>query len=261
MMRTSGSRSVANSVAPTAGLVALDADMATHRAALATGVPDLVLNVTEAASPAAILESLCHLGDTACTQLGDIVSTPTSLLSRIRGSGPGTSFGAIVAKMEAGLPVRLQSPFEGSDFVAGAVWRPHQFGDSQRSDGLMKLRFAPSAVDLPLHAHEHSARFIMVLEGRGFHHISASPIDRFDGSDVRTVPIRERDVLLFSPGVIHTFSTDREALTLLSYHSPFVPLENPGQYTLPATIVLPRDLRHSQAYPACDPAWNVLAQR
>ncbi len=229
---------------------------ATPFASPVTTFTDLVLEIDDSATGEAILEAVLRLGDTACTRLVTEFPNPVSLISRMRGTGPGTSFGAIIDRMEAALPVELQSPFEGSDAVAGAVWP--QLG---RLDGLMKLRFSAGAVDLPLHAHRHSARFIMVLEGRGFHHVSASPLDHFDGSDVRTVPIRERDVLLFSPDVIHTFSTDREALTLLSYHSPFVPLEDPGQYTLPPTVVLPRELRHEQARPACDPAWNVLARR
>jgi mannose-6-phosphate isomerase-like protein (cupin superfamily) len=161
--------------------------------------------------------------------------------------------------MEAARPVELQTPFEGSHFVAGAVWRPDAFGEPDRRDAVMKLRFVAGALDLPLHVHEHSARFIIALEGRGFFHVSGRPVDQFDGSQVRTVPVRNRDALLFSPGVVHTFSAPDEPLTLLSYHAPYVPLDDPGQYALPPVVVRPRDLHHDRSWVACDPAWNRLA--
>lgn len=56
----------------------------------------------------------------------------------------------------------------------------------------------------------------------------------FSGADIRSTSIRVGDVLAFSRGVVHTFNTDSTALVLLSYHSPFIPLDDPRQYSLPA---------------------------
>lgn len=182
-------------------------------------------------------------------------------ISRIRGTGPGVSFGRLVSELERDHPVELKSPFENSKYVAGGVWDGRQILGEYCDAALLKLRFGQGAVNLPLHSHEHSARFIVVLEGRGFFHVSPESIDRFTGRDVRNVPVRSRDALLFTRGVVHTFSAPDESLTLLSYHAPYVPLEDDGQYTIPAMKLLPRDLlaRAADSQVACDPVWNVLA--
>ena len=189
-----------------------------------------------------------------------LVPARTLLLGRVRGTGAGVSFGKIVSDMEGSDPPRLVSPFEGSHSVAGAVIEGRVWADPARDDAFLKLRFAAGSVDLPMHAHEQSDRIIFVLDGRGFYHVSAASLADFSGEDVLHVPVRERDVLMFPRGTIHTFSTDGHALDLLSYHAPFVPLDDPTQYTVPAKHVLPaRLLDRSQARVTCDPAWTCLA--
>ncbi len=182
-----------------------------------------------------------------------------ALISRVRGTGPGASFGNFIAAIENEFPFALQSPFEECATAAGAVLPLGAALGQERDDALLKLRFEAGSVDLPMHAHEHSARFIFAVSGRGFFHVSSQSVDSFDGRDIRYVPIRPRDALMFMPGTMHTFSAPNEPLVLFSYHAPYVPLDDPRQYTLPTERVYPMqipDVPPGQV--ACDPAWSVL---
>lgn len=183
-----------------------------------------------------------------------------AMLGRLRGTAPGASFGAVVDAIRRAFPRELQAPFEGSDHVAGAALQPHEAGLSGRDDGLLFLRFAAATTDLPMHAHEESDRLIYVLEGRGTFHVAPGDWRHFDPQRIRSTPIRARDILLFAGGTVHTFSTDSEPLLLLSYHAPFIPLQDPRQYTLPSQLAYPgREIDRRNARPACDPAWTLLA--
>lgn len=154
---------------------------------------------------------------------------------RIRGTGPGVSFSAAVAALERAWPIELRFPFEGSALVGGAAWSARDLIDPEEDAAAVKLRWEPGADDLPMHTHTSSDRFIVVLEGRGYYHVSGQAVDAFDGSDVRTIAARPMDVFAFTRDVVHTFSTGPdEGMTLLSIHLPFVPLDDPGQYALPA---------------------------
>lgn len=137
-------------------------------------------------------------------------------------------------------PLELQSPFEGTDSVAGAVWLgSHLFGPTC-TDALMKLRFDAGSYELPLHVHEHSDRVIIVLQGSGEFHYTTQLVSGFDGADVATIPVEPGMVLIFTRGLLHTFSAPAEPLYLLSYHAPFIPLEDPRQYTLPEVRWVPK---------------------
>lgn len=105
--------------------------------------------------------------------------------------------------------------------------------------------------------HEQSDRFIIVFEGRGLFHLSSSRLEDFEGSDVRSVPIRSRDVLIFPRGVLHTFSAPDEQMVLLSYQSPFIEFDDPRQYTMPEISWMPSQVEETGQV-ACDPAWTVL---
>jgi len=179
------------------------------------------------------LRALLSLAESMLTELRRNSSHPTAVTTRIRGTGPGVSFGDTVASLEREHPIDLVYPFEGSDHVGGAVWRGDQLLGPAYGASLAKLRWEPGADDLPMHVHEHSDRFIVVLEGRGFYHVTDQRAHNFDGSRVRTVAARERDVFCFTRGVVHTFSTDRHPMTLLSVQTPFLHFDDPAQYTLP----------------------------
>jgi mannose-6-phosphate isomerase-like protein (cupin superfamily) len=181
------------------------------------------------------------------------------MVSRLRGTGRGVHFRDLVAALERDHPLTLQSPFEGSELVAGAAWEGPSLIGSGCTAALAKLRWSPGADDLPMHVHDHSDRFIIVDKGRGYFHVSDQPIERFDGSDVRSVPARERDVFVFTRGVVHTFSTAEEPMTLLSCQLPFLPFEDPHQYRLPQIRWTARENPESTpARVALDPSWMLL---
>ncbi len=205
--------------------------------------------------------------DTAKTYVDDLRSDPScglgllgaAFLGRIRGTGPGVSFTALVDAIREAHPVSLQSPFEGSSTVAGAVLHPRELIHADRNDAMLLLRFAAASADLPMHSHEHSERFIYVVSGRGYFHVSDDDVTRLAPSDIRHVPVRARDALLFRRGTVHTFSTDREPLLLLSYHGPYVPLNDPAQYTIAQPKTCPASLMNpTHSAVSFDAAWTRL---
>jgi len=153
--------------------------------------------------------------------------------SQIRGTGPGCSFRDLVDEALEARPVLTRRPFEESPAIAGGGWIGRELDTPHSDEALIFLEFDAHAGDLPMHAHEHSARFIVVLEGRGFFHTTPELLGEFSGRSVWNTAVRERDVIAFRPGVVHTFSTFQHAMTLLSFHAPFIPLDDPRQYTLP----------------------------
>ncbi|MEQ9617059.1 MAG: cupin domain-containing protein [Phycisphaerales bacterium] len=210
------------------------------------------------------LETILDLAKQAHTVLTNHEAMATdhaAILSRIRGTGPGVSFGRLVSALELLNPIRLDRPFEGTDSIAGGVWDPAEILGLDTNSAVVKLQFDKGTDRLPLHVHEHTDRVIFVVEGRGFFHVSRQCLDSFDGTEVRSVPIRSRDVLAFTRGVVHTFSCPDEPLVLLSCHFPFVPLDAPDQYTIPRHRICPADLVHGESRIACDPSWNSLLAR
>ena len=158
----------------------------------------------------------------------------TAVMGTVRGNGPGVSFSELAGILERDHPIEIQYPFEGSEHVGGAAWLGSELLGKTETAGVAKLHWKAGAGDLPMHTHETSDRLIVVLEGRGFFHCSDQTVERFDGSDVRTIAARERDVFVFTRGLVHTFSTTDSGMTLLSCHLPYLPLDDPAQYRLPA---------------------------
>lgn len=158
---------------------------------------------------------------------------PASLLGKLERPSFAKSWRHFAAQFERQYPLELVSPFEETDSIAGAVW-PGSIIDPQRDDGLAKLRFDAGTRDLPMHVHENSDRCILVLQGRGLFHLSNATLDTFSGRDIRTVSVQPGQVLVFTRGLLHTFSTNHEPLVLLSYHAPLIPFNDPLQYTVSA---------------------------
>lgn len=180
------------------------------------------------------------------------------LMTRVRGTGPGVAFGDVVRALET-APHTWSTPFENSANVSGAVIRGAEVSGPERSDAFLLLRFEPGAKDLPLHLHADSDRFIFTIGGRGFFHLSPDPLNRRIGRRIRHIPVRDRDVLMFRRGTVHTFSTAEHPLLLLSYHSPYVPLEDARQYAPTQPPEYPAEfLRGHPARVSFDPAWSVL---
>jgi len=141
---------------------------------------------------------------------------------------------AVMAEIDADYPIELRCPFEDTATISGGLWSGRQLFGPRFEDGLAKLRFAAGTLDLPIHVHEHSDRFIAVLAGEGRFWWSEKPWRQFDGTGIRSTPVRTGDVLVFTRNLLHTFSAPESDLLLLSYHSPEIPFDDPRQYTLPS---------------------------
>jgi len=123
-------------------------------------------------------------------------------------------------------PIRVEAGFEGNPGVEGGAWRP----DDSGGDGLVHLRFAAGMEDLPLHVHEFSDRLLVVTSGTGlFHYLP----DAGKSRELRSVVVDASDAVLFTRGVVHTFTAPLGNLTLLSYHAPFFEFDDTRQYTIP----------------------------
>lgn len=209
-----------------------------------------------------VLGGLVTMAEAAVGQLQRLRGTAAAaVVGRLRGTGRGVSFSGLIAEMERAYPIELSYPFEDSDRVGGAVWIARELLANHSTTSVAKLRWDSRATDLPMHVHDHSDRFIIVLKGRGYFHVTDEPAEGFTGKTVRTVPARERDVFLFSRGVVHTFSTDEDPMVLLSCQLPFLPFNDPKQYRLPSVRWTAKDHRQdSRPGIACDPAWSVLAE-
>jgi len=147
----------------------------------------------------------------------------------------------IQADFQRDYPLELQSPFEGVDSVAGAVWMGSDLFTEACDDAIMKLRFEAGTYELPLHTHERSDRVIVVLKGRGLFHFTNQSRATFVGEGVTSTAVEPGMVLVFSRRLLHTFSSPAEPLYLLSYHAPFIPLDDGDQFTLPNFRWIPRE--------------------
>lgn len=208
-------------------------------------IPDLILDLNpQATSGEDVLQAIVGV---AKQVLGALQGheLPVAITNRLRGNGEAASFSSLIDTLERDLPIELRSPFESRHEIAGAVWPT--VGD----DAVLKLHFRARAVDLPLHTHEHSARFIVVLSGRGFFHCYSG-----ECASVITRAVRSRDVLAFSSGLQHSFSAPCADLVLLSVHLPFIPLDDKRQFTVPHDPVLPRHILDDHHEVRLDQVWT-----
>lgn len=192
----------------------------------------LKLDNMETPSGADVLSAILDLGTAAISRLRQTTTSPMAVGAYLRGTGPGISFGRLVDRLDTDHPRTLKGPFEGSDCVSGAAWLGSDILSVSDDRALAKLRWKANATDLPMHTHEYSDRVIIVLEGRGFFHVSNQLAHEYDGTSVKTIAARERDVFVFTQGCVHTFSTSEYPMTLLSVHLPWVPFESYQQYEL-----------------------------
>jgi len=214
------------------------------------------------------VEAYAALAEAACAYLSQLDAhcrvddrTAGALVTRIRGTGPGVSFGSLVAAIQRDFAVEYETPFEGSMNVSGAALPASAILGGHRDDGFLFLRFAPGTQDLPLHIHPQSDRFIYVIGGRGFFHVSAAPLNAVGPHTIRHVPARDRDAFMFRRGVVHTFSTAEHELLLLSYHRPFIPLEDDSQYHVGNNPLTPEAfLAGYRAMISFDAAWTCLTR-
>lgn len=137
-------------------------------------------------------------------------------------------------------PLRLVSPFEETASIAGGLWSGRSLFGPTYDDALAKLRFSAGTLDLPMHTHDYSDRFIVVGSGSGNFWWSDDSSNSFQGRRIESRPVRPGDVLIFTRGLLHTFSSPEEELLLLSFHSPEIAFTDPRQYTLPTFRWTPR---------------------
>ena len=72
-------------------------------------------------------------------------------------------------------------------------------------------------------------RLLVVTSGIGlFHYLP----DAGESRELRSVVVGAGDAVLFTRGVVHTFTAPLDDLTLLSYHVPFFELEDARQYLI-----------------------------
>jgi hypothetical protein len=232
---------------------------------LALAIEPLAIDPAATQSPAAAFEALAavaqsYLGQMSASVNAAVLPRRAALLTRVRGTGPGVSFGRVVDALKS-APLDWKCPFEGSLNVSGAVLTAVDLLGGRRDDGFLFLRFKPQTQDLPLHVHDDSDRFIFANGGRGFFHVSPDELEAGRARRLRHTPVRNRDALMFRRGTVHTFSTADEPLTLLSYHHPYLPLEDERQYRVSSPPETPAEfLRDQRAVVSFDAGWNVLAE-
>jgi len=122
-------------------------------------------------------------------------------------------------------PIPVEPGFEGNPGISGGAWR----NDEDEGNALVYLRFSEGTVDLPLHVHEYSDRFIAVADGFGlFHYMPGGEAS----GELRSVVVQAGDIVAFTRGLVHTFTAPVSDLVLLSYHAPYFEFEDPRQFTL-----------------------------
>ncbi|MEM7316746.1 MAG: cupin domain-containing protein [Planctomycetota bacterium] len=126
--------------------------------------------------------------------------------------------------------VQLRSPFEDVASISGGVWKGQDIFNERRNDAIVKLEFAPNTTKLPMHSHSQSDRCILILSGSGTFEFSPNSTQH-DAQRISR-PVKPGCVIAFTRNVVHTFKTKDERLVLLSYHSPFIPLDSPDQFTI-----------------------------
>jgi hypothetical protein len=208
-----------------------------------------VFSSEAAASSATAFEVLASAAQACLNELDTHVRagklpSRIALTSRVRGTGPGISFENVVNALRLAL-VGWICPFEGCTTARGALLLGKDLLSPERNDAFLVLHFEPNTLDLPLHTHEDSDRFICVINGRGFFHASPDPIESGPSRQLRHTAVRDRDTVMFRRGTVHTFSTAEHPLTILSYHRPYVSLADERQYTLTSAIEKPLDFLKS----------------
>ena len=126
-------------------------------------------------------------------------------------------------------PLDVQSPFEGVPTICGGIWEASELCEGDSTDALLKLRFQAGTLELPMHSHDHSDRVVLVAEGAGIFEVAA---DGQSKHRVISTEVEAGDALVFSRGTVHSFKAPSTDLVLLSYHSPFIALEDHRHYTV-----------------------------
>lgn len=178
-----------------------------------------------------------------CKTIRDILIEKTSNRNYSKGNLGGfiNDFMRIKEVVEEEFKLQLASPFEGCDTIWGGIWRGKELLNRSEYDAIIELKFEPDSRDLPSHVHSVSDRVLIVIDGEGFFHPNFMPYEEFDSNNNHKVPIVKGDVLFFPKNFVHTFSSESKGMHMLSYHLPFIELEDPLQYTITKNVWHPKD--------------------
>ncbi len=189
------------------------------------------------------LEALFRLARQAIVRVeSDGADAGKLIAGEITVGEPWSDLDALRRDCEVAHPIELEPGFEGVPSIAAGVWAGAAVFQQPCDDAIVMLRWSVGTIDLPMHVHAHSDRFIVILEGTGVFHKTAEPLDEFTAGAIKSTSVKARDVLVFDRNLLHTFSAPSEDLVVLSYHAPLVDLDDPRQFTLPAVEWRPRAL-------------------
>jgi len=178
----------------------------------------------EAAAPLDIMMSVAReaLGQSCTDNNG---ATPVFKKGRMDLGSMAPSVSVLADQLLRTHPISVEPGFEGNAGISGGAWHDHADDDV----ALVYLRFSEGTVDLPLHVHEFSDRFIAVADGFGlFHYMPRGA----RCNELRSVVVQAGDIVAFTRGLVHTFTAPVAELVLLSYHAPYFEFEDPRQFTI-----------------------------
>ena len=154
---------------------------------------------------------------------GAVRLAPVFYKGRIVVGSTAPSPSALADQLLQAHPIRVEPGFEGIAGISGGAWPD----DANDDDALAYLCFSEGTVDLPLHVHEFSDRFIAAADGFGlFHYMHEGA----SCNELRSLVVQAGDVIVFKRGLVHTFTAPVADFVLLSYHAPFFAFDDARQF-------------------------------
>lgn len=123
--------------------------------------------------------------------------------------------------------MELKRPFEGSENISGLIIALNQKEiHKNQESGFLRLVFDENTTDLPFHIHPQSDRLILITKGEGYFCYSDRKINSTSIESIKKKDISAGTLIYFSKGLVHTFGTNFSKMEFISFHLPFIPLEN-----------------------------------
>lgn len=140
--------------------------------------------------------------------------------------------------------LELERPFEGSNKIFGLVIGKEQDQIKQNQEyGFLRLLFEENTQDLPFHCHPHSDRFIIITKGNGHFFYSPQDIDNVKASSITKESIRAGTFIYFSQKLVHTFSTESSTMEFISFHVPYITIDDEMHFSLSKERITPEKLK------------------
>jgi len=138
------------------------------------------------------------------------------------------------------FPLELKSPFESCDDIEGNYWKESEYLNRESEDAILHIKWHQGAIDLPSHVHRNSDRVIMLFQGEGSFYYNFDKFEDHQNLHMQKLKLQQGDILCFPKDFVHSFSSEDSDMELLSYHSPFVELDDPKQYDVTKEVYYPR---------------------